>query len=518
MTSQYTLSLDNKQIFEFYEKNNLDFEVTNLLLVQLLETVLQNSDISNNKSIINQVLSECLNGNRKLDTITSDIANLQATLIRTQGELTVKLFEVKGDFINDMKSILLLENNSLFEKIKDSIQSNQHEKIQSLFQGFLSDIIERLIDKINLLLKEALPENNLMIQKEIGLFQTSLLEDVTKNIPIQDILKSLNEVATKNDLVLGNVNRLIFANTSSQLESFLSSFDGRYSQLMMNLQQPLSTSIKEIQETVTKQVSTQERVDDFINKFRQNSSIKGKWSENHLKEILESIEGSEVIDTSTITSSCDLLLNRVGRDSILIENKEYEITVPKSEIDKFLYDCNLQKKHGIFLSQSSKIALKTDYTIEIFNGNIILMYVGNVNYDFDKIKICLDVIDHLSGHLKRNAKSDEDYTIPIEALKEINEEYLNVIKQKECAINICKDFHKKITKSIEDISLPSLEKFFNVSVPSSQPKNATFQCNFCNSYIGKSKQALSAHQRGCTKNPKTKSGKNISPKNEGDFL
>jgi len=45
MTSQYTLSLDNKQIFEFYEKNNLDFEVTNLLLVQLLETVLQNSDI-----------------------------------------------------------------------------------------------------------------------------------------------------------------------------------------------------------------------------------------------------------------------------------------------------------------------------------------------------------------------------------------------------------------------------------------------------------------------------------------
>ena len=146
------------------------------------------------------------------------------------------------------------------------------------------------------------------------------------------------------------------------------------------------------------------------------------------------------------------------------------------------------------------------------------MYIGNVNYDFDKIKICLDVIDHLSGHLKRNAKSDNDFTIPIETLKEINEEYLSVIKQKECAINLCKDFHKKITKSIEDISLPSLEKFFNVSVPSTQPKNNTYQCNFCNSYIGKSKQALSAHQRGCGMNPKSKTGKNSSPKNDiGDF-
>jgi hypothetical protein len=114
-------------------------------------------------------------------------------------------------------------------------------------------------------------------------------------------------------------------------------------------------------------------------------------------------------------------------------------------------------------------------------------------------------------------KSDDDFTIPIDTLKEINEEYINVIKQKECAINICKDFHKKIIKSVEDISLPSLEKFFNVSVPSTQPKNNTFQCNFCNSYIGKSKQSLSAHQRGCTKNPKSKSGKNISPKNECEF-
>jgi hypothetical protein len=517
MSSQYTLTVDNKQIYEFYEKNNLDFEVTNLLFVQLLDTVLQTADITNNKSIIHQVLTECLNGNRKLDTISSDIANVHASLIKTQGELVVKLFEVKSDFIHDMKSITSLENNSLFEKIKETIQNNQHDKIQSLFQSFLSEVVERLIDKINLLLKETLPENNLAIQKEINTFQTSLMEDVTKNIPIQDILKSLNEVSTKNDLVLGNVNRLIFANTSSQLESFLSSFDGRYSQLMTNIQQPLSCSIKEIQDTVSKQVSTQERVDEFLNKFRQNSSIKGRWSENHLKEILESIDGSEVLDTSKITSSCDLLLNRVGKESILIENKEYEFTVPKNEVDKFCYDCNFQKKHGIFLSQSSNIALKTDYTIEIYNGTVILMYIGNVNYDFDKIKICLDVIDHLSGHLKRNTKSDDDFTIPMEALKEINEEYLSVIKQKECAINLCKDFHKKITKSIEDISLPSLEKFFNVSVPSTQPKNNTYQCNFCNSYIGKSKQALSAHHRGCTMNPKSKSSKNISPKN-GDEM
>lgn len=64
-------------------------------------------------------------------------------------------------------------------------------------------------------------------------------------------------------------------------------------------------------------------------------------------------QSGEIIDTSSDNHKCDLLLKRLNRKDILIENKDYKVNVPKCEITKFVsdmtdYNSSIQKKSLIF--------------------------------------------------------------------------------------------------------------------------------------------------------------------------
>ena len=67
------------------------------------------------------------------------------------------------------------------------------------------------------------------------------------------------------------------------------------------------------------------------------------------------IPTAEVIDTSGIKESGDCILKRDGKDSILFETTEYDTNVNPDEVKKFIRDCDIQKSHGIFLSQISEL-------------------------------------------------------------------------------------------------------------------------------------------------------------------
>ena len=84
-------------------------------------------------------------------------------------------------------------------------------------------------------------------------------------------------------------------------------------------------------------------------RYRNNSSAKGKFAENHLKLILEeNIENAEIriYAESQTPHSCDLLLQRVGKHNILIENKVYTL-LPQ----KLTNSNQIVSTHGIILSQ-----------------------------------------------------------------------------------------------------------------------------------------------------------------------
>ena len=88
-------------------------------------------------------------------------------------------------------------------------------------------------------------------------------------------------------------------------------------------------------------------------------------------------------------------------------------------------------------------------------------------------------------------------SISKDVLDDINADYNSFISQKESMQTLLKDFNKRMTIQIEELALPSLDRYLEPKY--AYVKDRLFKCDLCDDFSGKSKQALSAHKRGCKK-------------------
>ena len=286
------------------------------------------------------------------------------------------------------------------------------------------------------------------------------------------------------------------------LFSFISSSEERINKNLISIKED---NHKSAQEKIMNELS------EFLGKYK-NSSFKGQFGENQLESVLNQMfPSSEIINTTGIKASCDFKLNRSNLSSILIETKNYDRNVTLDEVKKFIRDIEEHKLHGIFLSQHSGITSKQNFHIDV-KGSNVLVYVHNVDYNPNTIKIAIDIIDNLSQKLSQiQDNSNDDICIPKETLDEINKEYSKFIERKLSIIDILKDFHKKITCEIDDIKFPTLSKFIVSKCGSIlNNENEIIICNICNKFQATNNRALAAHQKGCKRKLQTlKNSSNI---------
>ena len=573
MNKNYEMIINNQKVFEFYEKNKtLNFEQVSLLCVGLFENILQDATSSLNNSITSQILTECLGHNHKLNEISNEVVKINSNISKLNNELVLKFFDIKKEYIEEVKSIININGNEKVDKINNHLRENNNQIIEktvnlnhSLFNDITNKIdklnftttsditnkIERfddkinlalqkinseslekinslvnlsngtIVDKINLALQQIIPNNNEIINKqihdEISKFsvmitdETKKLTEQTSNQELNNFITLYNErtqtdslnskdLLSKQNAILSELSNILNKNSTEQIDNFVKNFDIKFNSLLLNIQTP-------ILDATTKQQTNQDKMfsslEEFLDRYRHSSSLKGKFAENHLKLILEeNIDNAEIVDKSQTAHSCDLLLNRINKPKILIENKVYSHKVPTSEIDKFKSDCKGLKTHGIILSQFSKFTLKSNYQIEVEeyeNKKYILVYVSDVKDDFYKIQIAINIIDILSDKIKESTVSTDEtnnYTISKEILEEINDEFNKLISQKQNIMLLVKDFQKKIALSVDEINLPSLKKFIEVSLSLNTDENCNIPCNRCKKFVAKSKSSLAAHQKG----------------------
>jgi hypothetical protein len=191
----------------------------------------------------------------------------------------------------------------------------------------------------------------------------------------------------------------------------------------------------------------------------ENSSVKGRVSENILSNILQdAYRNAEIYETRGETASGDFIIKRNNKTDILVENKDYSKNVSTDQVKKFKRDIEHLNMNGIFLSQSSGIALKKNYTIDIINNNV-LIYVHNVKYDIDKIKIAVNIIDQVSKFLKTN--KDTGLNIKKDKLKEYNDIISETVLKKQDLIAIVKRNNKDVISRLEELDIPDIVKFIN---------------------------------------------------------
>ena len=177
---------------------------------------------------------------------------------------------------------------------------------------------------------------------------------------------------------------------------------------------------------------------------------------------------------------------------ILFEVKDYNVNVPIHEIDKFIRDVNENNISGVMLSISSGIANKNNFQIDITKNNNICIYIHNMNYDIEKIRLAVDIIDNLSNKLKINKNN---MTISTETIEQINNEYQTFILKRDMAINQIKESTKKTIQYIEEMELKSLNNY--LSSKFSFKNSSTLKCELCNNFIGTNLKSLAVHKRKC---------------------
>ena len=135
MEQGFIMSINNKKIFEFYNKHKtLDFENVNLNIIELFEKI---------------------NTNPSLDNI------MAGQILQNMSDLDKKINSFKDTVSEDLKNIISVNNN---------------EKIAPM----LKDYMQTLQDKTKIIITETIPKNNDFLVNTIALTENRIKEGITE--------------------------------------------------------------------------------------------------------------------------------------------------------------------------------------------------------------------------------------------------------------------------------------------------------------------------------------------------
>ena len=435
------IKITNKKVVEFYQANpNISVDHVNLLLVDMMEKMVHDSM---NTTMVSQLLE-------RLNTIESEVKKTQESVSKTNPELFMKLMEIKKEYMEDVRSIL---------------NTNVSERVAPLLKEY----------------------NGHLLDKTTLLFQT---QDISTKLQesIRDLQKSIVEESRK-------------VSGQQSIQEFLQSMDQKFNTtqlLLTSSYEKMDYGLKEIKTAQEHQLGSVKEnhhsVQEMLRKM-DNSSFKGKIGETLVFHILQGLYPSANLEfVGTTKETGDFILERRGKQKILIENKNWDTNVPRDEVEKFMRDTSIQNCCGLFLSQHTGIANKENFEINIQDGNVLL-YVHHVNNDADMIKVAIDILDHFKEKLDEIGQDIEVESIPKEVLDKINENYRTVLVKKTNMIKQLKDFQTSMSKQIESIDLPDLQLYL---APRYASADTMIYCENCK-YSCKTKQGMSAHKRHCNK-------------------
>ena len=429
------LTIKNKKIIDFYKQNtHFDFEQMNLLIVEFLEKISQNKNANRDDILLQSfkmLESQVSNLNDNIKTSSQNVINLQTTV------------------------------SNIPNSLSDNISTN------------ISSIKENSINQINSILENNNHKTNQYFDSKLK----SIIVDNFKNILDNTIIDLKTSLSQSNS-------------SSNLIENINSSFQSRCDALQ-NIMISQFTSMKDLNSSYS---DTLTNVQNHFDR-QKSANYKGIDSENNVEQGLnDTFPDAVITNTTGIPRSGDFSLERTDKDLIMIENKFHSANVSIPDLEKFIRDAEYQNCHGILISQKSGISRKKNFQIDINNG-YIMIYIHNVNYDFDKVKLAVDAIDHLSNTLKNSNYNSSDFKINNEIIKEINNEYQKFIIQRTSLMETLRLFNRDLTKQISLLEFPELSKLLTQQFTSVEA--SIFKCEYCKMKVYKNAKALAKHVQTC---------------------
>ena len=448
--SKYATTINNKRIFDYYNANkNVDIESMNIILLDFIEQL--GNDMT--KVLSNSIIGEILN----------NVKDIKQQVNSFNDNIALKLQEHNKSFIETTKLVIGTSSSENNEKITQLLNKNT----------------DSFIEKINISIPKGQEDINKKIQENLLFFQKSINDDIKSYLSSNNSESSLKEFISTLDSKIMTMQQPIYTFLSSNQDQLNTKINGLREESLMN---------KSANEKVMSELN------DFLTKYKSSSQFKGQCSENMLENVLNKMYPcAEIINTTGVKAAGDFTVKREGKQNLIIENKMYERNVNVDEIKKFLRDINEQKTNGIMMSQFSGIVSKSNFFIEIHDGKV-LIYLHNVEYSSEKIRLAIDVIDNLSSKIEEisNVEEINGCIIKKDILDKINEQFQLFIGQKEIVLTTVKEMNKKLMNQIEELKMPDLSLYLNEKYASIQ--NQQFSCDVCSQPF-QNKRSLAAHNK-----------------------
>lgn len=482
------LIISNPRICRFYSENTgINFEAVNLIFIDLFDQLLRDMNSTMTATVQSQILSSVHQNTCKLNELNTSVHFLNEKMSAMHNDIinniALKLGNVKQDYMDEIN--VLLQNNA--NTCIDTLLDKHNSALISKTTNVLHDIIPRTQQHYYSQIKET-----------IQLFHKTLSEDT------RAIIKH--------------------ADSNTTMKEYLSNFEIKYSNMIQNLQQPvysfISSSEDRIQSSLKENVcknadihtKIMDEVADALNAFR-NSFYQTAKQTTQVHIILSRLYSTSEVhnynnhsfnmsQSNPASEMSTFILKRNNYPKIVIQNIDVERNVSVDEIKSFKQIIEHNSCCGIFFSQKSGFANKPDFHIETHN-KLVLMYVHNVDYSPEKIKMSIDILDNVFYKICDIMQNNESgnlsiTTIEKDVLEEINKEYQSFMIQKDTMMNVVKETQKTLFAHIDDLKFPMLDKYLSTKFTVCANKPG-LKCDLCKTFLANNLKALAAHKRGCVR-------------------
>jgi hypothetical protein len=463
--------ITDKNVCSFYKEHPyLDVNSINRLCVELLNSVINNSDISITNTFHQRILSEISENNRVVSQLQDTMTSIKNDNFHS---FITEMTDIKEDYLDELKTLVITETTDKITTIMEANNSNLLNKTVDVLRNIIPNINTKQFEEIN---------------RSLYSFQKAIASDT------QTLLKSVD---------------------TQSLKEYMNNFEIKSSLMLQNIQQPILSSITASEERITNNVNSVK--DNITNTDESNKNLFHNINSilNTDKSINKTIHANNLTNSHFVSfltksfSSADIsskllgmnnpttVMKRIRKPDILLQNYELDTNVSSDEMASFINMISDENKCGILISQYSGISNKNDFQIEFHNNNVII-FVHNSEYSNHKIEAAVNIIDHLYFKLQQFNKTgiNDDFTIPKDILETINNEYQMFITQKLAVIDVLKESQKKVIAQIDEIKFPSLDKYLSGKYSAPIIKSG-LKCDICKYYSANNLKALAAHKRGC---------------------
>ena len=414
----------------------MHFETVNLIFIDLFDKLLQDPANLMNSTVNGQLLAMVSQLNESMSSLSNNIAN----------NMYNKMCDIKKEYIEDVKSII---NNNNSEKLRPLLEKNN----------------SMLIEKTSNLINDVIPRSNDSVHNTIKAFHKSIVDDTNQ----------------------------LLHNDGTSMKEFIANFENKTSNMLQNIQQPIYSFISSSEDRIQSNIKALKDITVYKSNVISNSD------DSIIRFLSQNYSTADISVLNTSANSSVHMVKRQYKQNIVIYSVHSDVNISADEIKQFMQFVDEYRCHGVFVSQKTGIASKSNYQIDIHNG-YVLTYIHNVAESFCKLNVAIDVIDNLSAKIKLfthgNNNTNPDNSIPKDVLEEINRDFQVFISQKEIIINIIKENHKKILSIMDDFKFSALDKYLSSKFIMSNVKTG-LKCDLCKQFNAHNLKALAAHKRGC---------------------